>query len=148
MSNNESVKYKNLADADKKRFSSATVPVVVTVLAADVELAGEAAFIFRASRSGLEAAGAALPTLLPLPGLGSRLMTGMAELEAVGRGAARRLLRVVVVVEMVEEAGWVEVVAGGETGFSCSGAKWGQIDRKVRGQAGGCPSNQKAKNEA
>lgn len=58
-----------------------------------------------------------------LPGLGSRLMTGMAGLEeAVGRGAARRLLRVVVVVELAEEAGWVEVVAGGETDFSGSGA--------------------------
>lgn len=97
------------------------VPVVVTVLAADVELAGELVFIFRASRSGLAAAGAAVPTLLL--GLGSRLMTGMAELEAVGRGAARRLLRVVVVVQMVEEAGWLEVVASVETGFSGSGAR-------------------------
>lgn len=88
------------------------------VLAADVELAGMMLFIFRASSSGLEAAGAVL-TLLP--GLGSRLMTGMAELEAVGRGAARRLLRVVVV-ELVEEAGWVEVVVGRETGSSGSGA--------------------------
>lgn len=51
------------------------------------------------------------------------MMTGMAGLEeAVGRGAARRLLRVVVVVELAEEAGWVEVVAGGETDFSGSGA--------------------------
>lgn len=89
----------------------------VTVLAADVELAGTLIFIFRASSSGLEAAGAVL-TLLP--GLGSRLMTGMAELETVCRGAARRLLRVVV--ELVEEAGWVEVMAGGETNFSGSGA--------------------------
>lgn len=70
------------------------VPVIV--LAAGVELAGVVVFIFRASSSGFEAAGAVL-TLLP--GLGSRLMTGMAELEDVGRGAARRLLRVVVVVE-------------------------------------------------
>ncbi len=99
------------------------IPVVV--LAADVELAGVPLFIFRASSSGLEAAGAVL-TLLP--GLGSRLMTGIAELEAVDRGAARRLLRVVVVVELVEEAGWVEVMAGGETDFSGSGAKRGQIN--------------------
>lgn len=104
-------------------FSSVIVPVVV--LAADVELAGVLLFIFRASSSGLEAAGAVLP------GLGSRLMTGITELETVGRGAARRLLRVVVVVELVEEAGWVEVVAGGETDFSGSGAKRGQINRKV-----------------
>lgn len=108
-------------------FSSVIIPVVV--LAADVELAGVLLFIFRASSSGLEAAGAVL-TLLP--GLGSRLMTGMAELETVGRGAARRLLRVVVVVELVEEAGWVEVVAGGETDFSGSGAKRGYINRKIR----------------
>lgn len=88
-----------------------------------MELAGVLLlFIFRASSSGLEAADAVL-TLLP--GLGSRLMTGMAELEAVGRGAARRLLRVVVVVggaEVVDKAGWVEVEAGGETDFSGSGA--------------------------
>lgn len=96
------------------------VPVVV--LAADVELAGPLLFIFRASSSGLEA-GAVL-TLLPGPG--SRFMTGMAELEVASRGAARRLLRVVVVVELVEEAGWVEVAAGGETDFSGSGAKRGQ----------------------
>lgn len=97
----------------------------VVVLGADVELAGVLLlFIFRASSSGLEAADAVL-TLLP--GLGSRLMTGMAELDAVGRGAARRLLRVVVVVvvggaEVVDKAGWVEVEAGGETDFSGSGA--------------------------
>lgn len=92
------------------------------MLAADVELAGLLLlFIFRASSSGLGAADAVL-TLLP--GLGSRLMTGMAELEAVGRGAARRLLRVVVVggAEVVDKAGWVEVEAGGETDFSGSGA--------------------------
>lgn len=90
-------------------------------------------FIFRASSSGLEAADAALTML---PGLGSRLMTGMAELEAMGRGAARRLLRVVVVgAEVVDKAGWVEVEAGGETDFSGSGAKEGQINRQVMGQA-------------
>ena len=71
------------------------------MFAADVELAGVLIFILRASSRGLEAGGAVLTTLL---GLGSRLMTGMAELEAVGRGAARRLLRVVMV-ELVEEAG-------------------------------------------
>lgn len=76
------------------------VPVIV--LAADVELAGMLLFIFRASSSGLEAAGA---VLAPLLGLGSRLMTGMAELEVMGRGAAKRLLRVVVVVRLVEEGG-------------------------------------------
>lgn len=91
----------------------------VAVLAAGVELAGVMVFIFRASSNGLEAAGAVLTLLL---GLGSRLMTGMAALEAVGRGAARRLLRVVVVVELVEEAGWVEVVAEGDGDFSGSGA--------------------------
>lgn len=74
----------------------------VIVLAADVELAGMLLFIFRASSSGLEAAGA---VLAPLLGLGSRLMTGMAELEVMGRGAAKRLLRVVVVVRLVEEGG-------------------------------------------
>lgn len=76
------------------------VPVVV--LAADVELAGMLLFIFRASSSGLEAASAVLALLL---GLGSRLMTGIAELEVMGRGAAKRLLRVVVVVRLVEEGG-------------------------------------------
>lgn len=88
----------------------------VAVLAAGVELAGVTVFIFRASSSGLEAA-VAVPTLLP--GLGSRLMTGMGALEAVGRGAARRLLRVVV---EEEEAGWEEVVTGGDGDFSGSGA--------------------------
>lgn len=86
----------------------------MAVLAADVEVAEVFVFIFRASSSGLEAGGT---ILVLMPGQGSRLMTGMAGLEAVGRGAAKRLLRVVV----VEEAGWVKVVAGGV--FSCSGAK-------------------------
>lgn len=101
----------------------------MVVLAADVELAGVLLFIFRASSSGLEAAGAPLP---PLPGLGSRLMTGMAEMEAVGRGAARRLLRVVVVEELEKGVGWEEVVAAGEADFSGSGAKQGQMSGKVR----------------
>lgn len=87
----------------------------VVVLAAELELAGMLIFIFRASSSGLEDAGA-MPTLLP--GLGSRLMTGMAGVDTVGRGAARRLLRVVV---LVEKASGVAVVAGGETAFSGSG---------------------------
>lgn len=91
------------------------------VLAAGVELAGVTVFIFRASSSGLEAA-VAVPTLLA--GLGSRLMTGMGALEAVVRGAARRLLRVVVEVEELveEEAGWEEVETGGDEDFSGSGA--------------------------
>lgn len=89
------------------------------VLAADAELAGELVFIFKASNSGLEAAGAVL-TLLP--GLGSRLMTGKAATEAVGRGAAKRLLRVGVVLELVEEMSWVKAVVGGEAGCSGSGA--------------------------
>lgn len=97
-------------------------------MAADVELAGVLLFIFRASSSGLEAAGAPPP----LPGLGSRLMTGMAEMEAVGRGAARRLLRVVVVEELEKGVGWEEVVAAGEADFSGSGAKQGQMSGKVR----------------
>lgn len=93
------------------------------VLVADVVLAGVLIFIFRASSSGLDAADVVL-TLLP--GLGSRLITGMTPLDDVGRGVARRLLRVVVVeVEMVEEdegAGWVDMVARGAAGFSGSGA--------------------------
>lgn len=89
------------------------------MLAADVELPGMLIFIFRASSSGLEAMGAVLTLLL---GLGSRLMTGIAELETVGRGDARRLLSVAVVVEPVEKVAWVEVVAGEETGFSGSRA--------------------------
>lgn len=98
------------------------------VPAADVEVAEGLIFIFRASSSGLEAGGA---IFLLLPGLGSRLMTGMAELEAVGKGAAKRLLKVLVV-ELVEEGGWVEVVVGGEGVFSGSGAKQGQNKKRVR----------------
>lgn len=63
----------------------------IPVLVADVELAGTLIFIFRASSRVLATAGAEL-----LLGLGSRLITGTVELD-VGRGAARRLLRVVVV---------------------------------------------------
>lgn len=88
-------------------------------LVADV---GEGALaFFKASSSGLGAAGT-VPALLT--GLGSRLMTGVAELD-VGKGAARRLLKVVVevvAVEPAEGAGRVEVVAEGETVFSGSGA--------------------------
>lgn len=47
----------------------------------------ELVFIFRVSRREV---GAVL-----LLGLGSRLITGAAELDAVGRGAVRRLIRVV-----------------------------------------------------
>lgn len=89
-------------------------------MVAGVELTGAGLLLFfRASSSGLVAAGTEATLLL---GLGSRLMTGMEELEAMGRGAARRLLRVVVLVELVEEAGWVEVVGVGVTGFSGSDA--------------------------
>lgn len=94
----------------------------VVVLAADMGAEEVFVFIFRASSSGLEAAGA---TVLLLPGLGSRLMTGMAGLGAVGRGAANRLFKVVVlevVVEMAEEEGRLEVATGGEGDFSGSGA--------------------------
>lgn len=91
----------------------------VVALVVDVEIAGALVF-FRASSRGLGAAGAVLALLT---GLGSRLMTGVAELD-VGKGAARRLLKVVVVVavEPVERTGRVEVVAEGETVFSGSGA--------------------------
>lgn len=97
------------------------------VVDTDTELAlvadvGEGALaFFKASSSGLGAAGT-VPALLT--GLGSRLMTGVAELD-VGKGAARRLLKVVVevvAVEPAEGAGRVEVVAEGETVFSGSGA--------------------------
>lgn len=66
------------------------VPDVV-VEVAGVELT-ETLF-FSASSSGLEAVDGATVALL---GLASRLMTGMVELVVLGRGAARRLLRVVV----------------------------------------------------
>lgn len=88
------------------------------MLTVDVELTGELLFIFRASSSVLEAAGA-VPTLVA--GLGSRLMTGMAAVEAVGNGAVRRLLRMVVVVELEEEERWERAVSG--EGFSGSGAE-------------------------
>lgn len=98
----------------------------VVEVAAGVELSGAGVLLFfRASSSGLgaaagvEAAGAVVTLEL---GLGSRLMTGMAELEEVGRGAARRLLRVVVLVELVEEVSSAEVVVGGGADFSGSGA--------------------------
>lgn len=111
----------------EKTFISMFIPVVV--LAADVALTGMLLFIFRASKSGLEAACAVL-TLLP--GVGSRLMTGIAALEVLGRGAARRLLRVVVavgvaVVELVEERSWEEEMAGRETDFSGSGTKYQKV---------------------
>lgn len=85
------------------------------VLTADVKAGGMVLFIFRDSNSGLEGAGV-VPALVV--GLGSRLMTGMAELEALDRGAVRRLLRVVVVVELVEED-WLDVEAGRETLSGC-----------------------------
>lgn len=96
-----------------------SVVIPVAGLAADVELAGILLCIFSASSSGLEAAGTLL-TLLT--GLWSRLMTGMVELEVVIGGAARRLLRVVVVAELVEDGGWVEAGTGRGTDFAGSGA--------------------------
>lgn len=87
------------------------------MVATDVELAEGLLFIFRASSSGLEAGGSVL-TLVA--GLESTLMTGMAGLEVVCRGAPSRLLRVVV--ELTVKDSWEEVVAGEETGFSGSGA--------------------------
>lgn len=90
----------------------------MVVLAAEAELRG--LFIFRATRSGLETAGA---------GLGSKLMTVEAGLvEVLGRGAANRLLRVRVletaVLVVVDEAGTVEVNEGED--FSGSGTRQGQ----------------------
>lgn len=101
----------------KKHLWFSSVPVAV--LTVDGELIGVLLFIFRTSSSGLEAAGA-VPTLVT--GLGSRLMTGMAAVDAVGNGAARRLLRMVVVVELVDGC-WERAVSGGETDFSGSGAE-------------------------
>lgn len=93
-------------------FTLVTVPAVV-VAAAGVELTGMLVFIFSASSSGLEAADGATVALL---GLGSKLMTGMVELDVVGRGAARRLLRVVV-------GGGLETAMSGEGAvFSGSGS--------------------------
>lgn len=89
----------------------------VAVLTAGVELTGTLLFIFKASSSGFEATDAVTALLL---GLGSRLMTGMVDVEVVGRGAARRLLRVVV--EALEEGGGLEAaMSGQETAFSDSG---------------------------
>lgn len=81
------------------------VPAVV-VEVAEVALTDTLLFIFSTSSSGFEALDGAIVALL---GLGSRLMTGIVALDVVGRGAARRLLRV--------------VVGGGlETGMSGEGA--------------------------
>lgn len=124
------------ADSSFDTFTSVILPVIVR--AADVELAGTMVFIFRASRSGLEAAGAVLTLML---GIGSKLITGMAELDTVGRGAARRLLRVGVGV-VVDAAGWVDMAAGGVMGFSGSGARHGQSNRQVMGQSLGLFSQQ------
>lgn len=88
------------------------VPAVV-VEVAGVELTEPLLFIFSASSSGLEAVDGAMVALL---GLGSRLMTGMVELGVVGKGAARRLLRVVV-------GGGLEAATSGEgAAFSDSGS--------------------------
>lgn len=91
----------------------------VVELTVDGELIGVPLFIFRTSSSGLEAAGD-VATLLT--GLGFRLMTGMAAAEVVGNGAASRLLRMVVVVELVE-GHWERAVSERETDFSGSGAE-------------------------
>lgn len=93
------------------------VPVVE--LTVDGELIGVLLFIFRTSSSGLEAA---VDVVTLLTGLGFRLMTGMAAAEVVGNGAASRLLRMVVVVELVE-GHWERAVSDGETDFSGSGAE-------------------------
>lgn len=85
------------------------------MLTVDVELIEKLLFIFSASSSGEEAAGA-VPTLVA--GLGSRLMTGMVAVELVN-GAVRRLLRMVVVVEL--EECWERAASGG--GFSGSAAE-------------------------
>lgn len=91
-------------------------------MAAGVELTGAGLLLFfRASSNGLGATAAGVTLLL---GPGSKLITGMEELELTDRGAVWRLLRVVVVVlvDVVEEAGWVEVVGVGVADFSGSGA--------------------------
>lgn len=87
------------------------------MLTVEVELIGELLFIFGGSSGGVEAA-RAVPTLVA--GRGSRLMTGMAAVEAGGNGAVRRLLRRVVVVELEEER-WERAASGGD--FSGSGAE-------------------------
>lgn len=112
--------------SEETPINSAVLPVAALV--ADVEITGALVF-FRASSSGLGAAGAVLALLT---GLGSRFMTGAADKE-VGKGAAKRLLKVVVVVavEAVERAGRVEVVSSGETVFSGSGARKEQIHKTV-----------------
>lgn len=92
--------------------------VPVAGLTVDGELIGGLLFIFRTSSSEGEAVGA-VATLVT--GLGSRLMTGMAAAEVVGNGAASRLLKIVVVVEL-GEGRWERVVSGGETDFSGSDA--------------------------
>lgn len=96
--------------------------VPAAALTVEAELMGEPLFIFRASSSGVEAAGAGT-TLAAGPG--SRLMTGMAGEQLVGNGAVRRLLRVVVEVELEvveeDEESWGGAGSGG--GFSGSGAE-------------------------
>lgn len=69
----------------------------VGVLAADVKAVGTLLFIFRESNSGLGGADVVAALVV---GLGSRLITGMPEVEALDRGAVRRLR---VVVELVDE---------------------------------------------
>lgn len=73
-------------------LTNSFLPVVV-VAEAGVEQTGTLLFIFSTSNSGLEDEDGGTVALL---GLGSRLMTGTVEMDVVGRGAARRVLRAVV----------------------------------------------------
>lgn len=73
-------------------LTNSFLPVVV-MAEAGVELTGTLLFIFSTSNSGLEDEDGGTVALL---GLGSRLMTGTVEMDVVGRGAARRVLRAVV----------------------------------------------------
>jgi len=87
-----------------------------------VALEGRTIFIFRASSSGLEAAGAALP------GPGARVMVAAAAGRgAASRGAASRPLKVLVETNGVPSC--VVTAAGGGADFSDSGAG-GRINRR------------------
>lgn len=99
----------------------------MVVLNGDADVAVVFIFIFRASKSGFEDA-AAVDVLMLLLGLGSRLMTGMVVVDVLGKGAARRLLRVGVMEGIVEEGAGVEVGILAAADFSGSGAKWKQIN--------------------
>ncbi|TNN33256.1 hypothetical protein EYF80_056579 [Liparis tanakae] len=92
---------------------------------AEVAPEGRTIFIFRASSSGLEAAGAALPG----PGGGATAALGAAGGGAASRGAASRPLRVLVLVEMNGVPSCVVAAAGGGADVSASGAG-GRINRR------------------